>query len=198
MSTLTETFDIDLVQSRRKDSITIPMWDKYASSDRVVLNGRETTIRTIGSEIVFQESLKHEEKVDVSIDTKQIRGIYDNILVEHFSNSISLKPGWVWASTADIIAYNFWPNCKGCYKNCLTECEKDVKDILPVYFNFISLPKLRRWFKVHRLDYGCDWTKQHNHSLYYFVPVADLLQNDLVICKGKWDGVGFTMEHGTL
>jgi len=135
------SFMRDDIFSKHKDLLLKSFWQSKSYEGRYVIIGSKFLQKTHGIDVILQAT---NDKTEVKIDTKHVRGSYDNFYLEELSCPEHGTLGWILKEDGwpDYIAYCFWKTCSKCY----SYCGKCTKELFPVDVYTIQFEPLRAWF----------------------------------------------------
>ena len=171
------TFNNDDQFSKHKDILLKPYWTKRSFEGRFVIVGSELLQKKHGIDIILQSE---KDKTDVKVDTKHVRGKYENFYLEEMSCPSLGTLGWILKEEGwpDWIIYCFWEGCSKCYKSCMV-C---TKNLFPIDVYAMKFLELREWFKENKDIYPLHSNESTiNKTNGRLVPVASLEQS--ITCK---------------
>jgi len=171
------TFSNDDRFSKHKDILLKPYWGDKSYEGRFVIVGSELLQKKHGIDVILQSE---KDNSDIKIDTKHVRGKYNNFYLEEMSCPERGTLGWILKEDGwpDWIFYCFWEKCFKCYKNCF-ECDEIL---LPIDAYVMKFIELREWFMRNGQTYQLHTNETTiNKTNGRLVPVADLLPE--IRCK---------------
>ena len=166
----------DLQFSVHKDRELKPLWEELSHEGRYVLTASSLLQQEHGIDVILQGYDEDAEKeLDITVDTKHVRGQYSSFYLEEMSCTTpgKEKDGWLLKEDGwpDYIYYCYWPQCEGCKDKLCDDCEKELESKVYV----IEYVPLRNWFLRNRTDYLLSTNKYTvNRTTGRLVPVADL------------------------
>jgi len=143
------SFNNDNQFSKHKDILLKPYFGKISHEGRFVLTGSEFLQKTHGIDVIIQTK---DDKSDIKIDTKHVRGNYTRLFIEELSCSNKGREnlGWLLKDNGhpDYIMHVMNPLCKGCKKIC-SPCsnghsEEELQKSMVMYITNYKV--LRDWY----------------------------------------------------
>jgi len=160
---MSENFNHDGAWSKHKDILLKPFWGNNSFGNRYVIVGSMLLQKTHGIDIILQNQ---NDFMDITLDTKHIKGIYNAFWFEDESCPKYETLGWARKpkeESADYICYCFWEEareygCRKCRKDCL-ECRKFFTHC-EMYL--LSYPELFSWYDANKDRFALDTISNRN------------------------------------
>lgn len=166
----------DLEFSVHKDIVLKPLWEELSQEGRFVLATSSLLQQKHGIDVILQRYDEDAEKeLDITVDTKHVRGQYSSFYLEEMSCTTPgiEKPGWLLKEDGwpDYIFYCFWPQCRNCHGKSCTDCQ----ETLSAEVHVMEFEPLRDWFLEHYERYEQRKNKDTvNKTTGRLVPITDL------------------------